>query len=124
MAGTVKLTVPPELPCVGELAEAVGRAGGVLVADDLVTAGWVTAAEVAAVEAGADAGVEAGADAGVEPAAVAIAVTEPPGADADAAVDEVGPVPPHAVRPAPPVTTAAMITTGIRHILMLSPFVE
>jgi hypothetical protein len=116
MAGTVKLTVPPELPCVGELAEAVGRAGGVLVADDLVTAGWVTAAEVAAVEAGADAGVE--------PAAVAIAVTEPPGADADAAVDEVGPVPPHAVRPAPPVTTAAMITTGIRHILMLSPFVE
>jgi hypothetical protein len=116
MAGTVKLTVPPELPCVGELAEAVGRAGGVLVADDLVTAGCVTAAEVAAVEAGADAGVEPAA------VAVAIAVTEPAAAGADTAVDDVGPVPPHAVRPAPPMTTAAaMITTGIRHILMLSP---
>jgi hypothetical protein len=115
MAGTVKLTVPPELPCVRELAEAVGRAGGVLVADDLVTAECVTAAEVAAVEAGADAGVEPAA------VAVAIAVTEPPWAGPDAAVDEVGPVPPHAVRPAPPMTTAAaMITTGIRHIVMLT----
>jgi hypothetical protein len=115
MAGTVKLTVPPELPCVRELAEAVGRAGGVLVADDLVTAECVTAAEVAAVEAGADAGVEPAA------VAVAIAVTEPAAAGSDTAVDDVGPVPPHAVRPAPPMTTAAMITTGIRHILMLSP---
>jgi hypothetical protein len=118
MAGTVKLTVPPELPCVGELAEAIGRSGGVLVAEDLVTAGCVTAAEVAAAEAGADAGVEPAA------VAVAIAATELPAAGADAAADEVGPVPPHAVRPAPPMTTAAMITTGIRHILMLSPFIE
>jgi hypothetical protein len=115
MAGTVKLTVPPELPCVGELVETVGRAGGVTVADDLVTAGCVTAAEVAAVEGGADADVE--------PVAVATTATEPPAAGADAAVDEADPVPPHAVKPAPPMTTAAMITTGIRHILMLWPFV-
>jgi hypothetical protein len=111
MAGTVKFTVPPEL--VG-LAEVVGRAGGVVVADDLVTAGCVAAAEVA--------GFEGGADAGDEPVAVVKAATEPPEADADAVVDEVDPVPSHAVRPAPPMTTAAMITTGTRRILMLSPF--
>jgi hypothetical protein len=118
MAGTVKFAVPPELPCVGELAglaEVVERARGVAVADDLVTAGCVAAAEVA--------GVEGGAEAGDEPVAVAKAAAEPPEADADPAVDEVDPVPPHAVRPAPPITTA-MITTGTRRILMLLPFVE
>ena len=114
----MKLTVPPELPCVGEpvgLAEVVRRTGGVVVADDLVTAGCVAAAEVA--------GVEDGADAGDERVAVAKAAAEPPEAGADAAVDEVDPVPPHAVRPAPPMT-AVMITTGTRRILMLLPFVE
>jgi hypothetical protein len=115
MAGTVKLAVPPELPCVGELAglaAVVERAGDVAVADELVTAGCVAAAEVA--------GVEGGADAGDEPVAVAKAAAEPPEADADAAVDEVDPVPPHAFRPAPPMTAvAAMITTGTRRILML-----
>lgn len=116
----MKLAVPPELPCVGELAglaAVVERAGDVAVADELVTAGCVAAAEVA--------GVEGGADAGDEPVAVAKAAAEPPEADADAAVDEVDPVPPHAFRPAPPMTAvAAMITTGTRRILMLLPFRE
>jgi hypothetical protein len=113
MAGTVKLIVPPELPCAAELAglaAVVGRAGGVPVTDDLVTAGCVAAAEVA--------GAEGVAEDGDEPV-VAEAAAEPPEADADAAVAEVDPVPPHAVRPAPPITTAALITTGTRRILML-----
>jgi len=63
---------------------------------------------------------EAGPVAGDEPAAVARAAAEPPeaGAGADAAVDVVDPVSPHAVRPALPMMTA-MIATGTRHILML-----
>jgi hypothetical protein len=76
----------------------------------------VAAAEVA--------GVEAGADAGDEPATVATAACEPPAAGADAAVDEVVPAPPHALRPTLPITAAAMITTGNRRILMLLPFRE
>jgi hypothetical protein len=118
MAGTVKLIVPPELPCAAELAglaAVVGRAGGVPVTDDLVTAGCVAAAEVAGAEV---AGAEGVAEDGDEPV-VAEAAAEPPEADADAAVAEVDPVPPHAVRPAPPITTAALITTGTRRILML-----
>jgi hypothetical protein len=114
MAGTVKLIVPPELPCAAELAglaAVVGRAGGVPVTDDLVTAGCVAAAEVAGAEV---AGAEGVAEDGDEPV-VAEAAAEPP----EAAVAEVDPVPPHAVRPAPPITTAAMITTGTRRILML-----
>ena len=117
MAGTVKLTVPPELPCVAELvglAEVIGRAGGVVAAGDLVAAGCVAAAEVADVEGDADAGDEL--------VAVATAAAEPSEAGPDAAVEAVDPVPPHAVSPAPPMTTAAMITIGIRRILMLSPF--
>jgi hypothetical protein len=73
---------------VGELAglaAVVGRAAGVAVADDLVTARCIAAAEVA--------GVEGGAAAGDEPVAVAKAAAERPEADADAAVDEVDPVP-------------------------------
>jgi len=100
---------------VEELAEVVGR-GGAVVADDLVTAGCVAAAEVA--------GIEAGTDAGAEAVTVAKAAIEAPEADADAAADDVDPVPPHAVRPAPPMTTAAMITTGTRRVLMFSPSIK
>jgi hypothetical protein len=119
MAGTVKLTTPPALPVGGVLAggaEAVECAGVVAVTGDFVTAGCVAAGEVAAVEGG---------DAGAELAAVATAPTEPPEAGPDAAVDGVDPVPPHALRPAPPMTAAAaMITTGTRRILMPLPFIE
>jgi hypothetical protein len=116
--GTVKLTVPPALPVGGGLtgAEAVECAGVVAVTGVFVTAGCVAGAEVA--------GVEAGADAGAELAAVATAPTEPPEAGPDAAVDGVDPVPPHALRPVPPMMAAAMITTGTRRILMPLPFIE
>jgi hypothetical protein len=53
MAGTVKFTVPPELPCVAELVglvEVAGRAGDVVAAADLMAAGCVAAAEIAGVE--------------------------------------------------------------------------
>jgi len=119
MAGTVKLTVPPELPVGGVLAggaEALGAAGVVAVAGDVVAALCVAGAEVAAIEGDADAGDE--------PAAVAKAVCEPAAAGADAAVGVVDPDPPHALRPAPPMTAAAMITTGSRRILMPLPFIE
>jgi len=112
MAGTVKLTVPPALPVGGVLtggAEALGGGGVVATAGAVLAAECVAAGEVA----GAD--VEGGPDAGDEPAAVAKAVPE---AGADAALDE-GDPPPHAVRPTPPITAAAMITTGTRRILML-----
>jgi hypothetical protein len=115
----VKLTVPPALPVGGVFtggAEAVEWAGIVGVADDFFAAGCVAAAEVA--------GVEAGADAGAELAVVATAPTEPPEAGPDAAVDAVDPDPPHALKPAPPITAAAMITTGTRRILMPIPFIE
>ena len=93
-------------------AEAVGYAERVAVAEGLETARCVAAGEVA--------GVEEGPDAGDEPAAVATAAAEPPEADPDTAVGELDPVPAHAVRPAPP-TTTAMITTGTLRILMLLP---
>jgi hypothetical protein len=80
---------------------------------DGVVAGCVADAEVA--------GVDAGADAGEEPTAVAKAVCE---AGADPAADGVDPDPPHALRPVPPITAAAMITTGTRRILMPIPFIE
>jgi hypothetical protein len=116
MAGTVNFTVPPVLPVGGGLAggaEAVECTGVLEVMGDVVTAACVAGAEVA--------GVEGGADAGDEPTAVAIAVCE---AGADAAVDGVDPLPPHALRPAPPITAAATITTGTRRILMPIPFIE
>jgi hypothetical protein len=97
-------------------AEAVECAGVLTVTGDVVTAACVAGAEVA--------GVEGGPDAGDEPAAVATAPTEPPEAGPDAAVDGVDPVPPHALRPTPPMTAAAMITTGTRRILMPLPFIE
>jgi hypothetical protein len=115
----VKLTVPPALPDGGGLtggAEAVECAGVVAVMGTVVAALCVAGAEVA--------GVEGGADAGAELAAVATAPTEPPEAGPDAAVVGVDPVPPHALRPAPPMTAAAMITTGTRRILMPLPFIE
>ena len=86
----------------------------------VATAGAVLAAECVAAGEVAGADVEGGPDAGDEPAAVAKAVPE---AGADAALDE-GDPPPHAVRPTPPITAAAMITTGTRRILMPIPFIE
>jgi hypothetical protein len=111
----VKLTVPPELPVGGVLtggAEGLG-CEGVEAAVGAFVAACVAAAEVAAVVGDADAGDE--------PATVAKAVCE---AGADAAVDAVDPLPPHALRPTPPMTAAAMITTGTRCILMPIPFIE
>ena len=111
----MKLPDPLELPCVGELvaragavecAEAVGLADRVAVAEGLEVARCVADGDVAGVEAGD------------EPAAVAKADAEPAGTDPAAAGDEPDPDPPHAVRPAPPITTA-MITTGTRRIPML-----
>jgi hypothetical protein len=113
MAGTVKFADPPELEWVGELdacAEAVELTGGFGASEG------VAGAEVAGVEV---AGVEAGADAGDDPPlAVDTAAAEPPEAGPDAASDGVDPLPPHAVRPAPPMT-AAISTTGTPRILML-----
>ena len=123
MEGTVKLPLPepPELDFVGELdgcaeacVEVVARADGVAAAE------CVTGADVDG--AGEVAGAEAGADAGAELPPVAKAAAEPPEAGADAAEVPVE-VPPHAVRPAPPMTMA-MIATGTRDILMLLPFRE
>jgi len=117
------LPEPPELDLVAELvgcAETVACADDVARADDVTTAGCVTAADVAG---DADvAGAEEGADTGAELPPVARAAAEPPEAGADAAEVPVE-VPPHAVRPAPPMTMA-MIATGTRDILILLPFRE
>ncbi len=118
MAGTVKLAVP-ELAFVGELVacgEVVGRAEAVAVTEGLAAAECVRAGEVAGV--GVDPGVPVSADVGDAPGVAARAAAEPPEAAADATAGGFGPLAAHAVRPAPPMT-AAMITAGTRHILML-----
>jgi hypothetical protein len=74
--------------------------------------------EVAGV--GADPGVSVSADVGDDPGVADKAAAEPPEAAADATAEGCDPLAAHAVRPAPPMT-AAMITAGTRHILMLLP---
>lgn len=114
MLGTVKLCVP-ELVFVGELVargELFGRAEAVAVTEVLAAAECSRVGEVDGV--GDDAGVPVSADVG-----------DAPGVEAKAAADVAAaegsdPLAPHALRPAPQMT-AAMITAGIRHILMLLP---
>ena len=110
MAGTVKLFVPELVPA-GELGGG-GGADGVEELFECEEAG--AAAECVLVDVGDDAGAP---DAGDDPDGAAEAVGEPP-----VAAEGLDPVP-HAVRPAPPMT-AAMITAGTRHILMLLPSAE
>jgi hypothetical protein len=120
MAGTVKLCVP-ELALVGELVargevvtcgELVGRAETVAVTEGLAAAECTCVGEAVGV-----------ADVGDDPGVAARAAVEPPEAGAEATVEESDPLAAHAVRPAPPMT-AAMITAGTRHILMLLPSSE
>jgi hypothetical protein len=113
MAGTVKLCVPElvfveELVVRGELfgcTEAVAVTEGARVGESACV--------------GDDAGVPVSADVGDAPGVEAKAVADPFVA-ADAAAEGFDPLAPHALRPAPQMT-AAMITAGTRHILMLLP---
>jgi hypothetical protein len=120
MAGTVKLCVPE--PVLVE--EFVAR--GVAVACEepfgLTEAMAVTEGSAAAecVRAGEVAGVLVSADVGCDPGVPDRAVAEPPEVAADATAEGVDPPAAQAVRPAPPMT-AAMITAGTRHFLMLLP---
>jgi hypothetical protein len=115
MLGTVKLCVP-ELVFVGELdarGELFGRAEAV--AEGLAAAERTCVGESAGV--GDDVGVPVSADVGDAPAVEAKA---DPLAAADPSAEKVDPLAPHALRPAPQMT-AATITAGTRHILMLLP---
>jgi hypothetical protein len=114
MAGTVKLCVP-ELVFVEELVvcgELFGCAEAVAVTEGVALRACV--AESAGV--GDDAGVLVSADVGDAPGVEAKAAADPLGA----AAEGFDPLAPHALRPAPQMT-AAMITAGTRHILMLLP---
>jgi hypothetical protein len=110
MSGTVKLP-DPELPSVAEAVAFTG--GGGEASAECVAAGVVAAALVAGAEVG-------GAGAEAEPDAVDSADAEPAGADPEAALGDVDPDPPQAVRPTPAMMTA-LIATGTRRILMLLP---
>jgi hypothetical protein len=107
----VKLCVP-ELVFVDELVargELFGRAEAVAVTEGSAAAECSRVGEVDGV--GDDAGVPVSADVGDGPGVEAKAA-------ADVAAEGSDPLAPHALRPAPQMT-AAMITAGIRHILML-----
>jgi hypothetical protein len=116
MAGTVKSCVP-ELVFVGELVargELFGLAEAVAVTERLAAAECRCVGEAVGVEDAV--GVPANADVGDPPGVAAKAV-------ADAAAEGFDPLAPHALRPAPQMT-AATITAGTRHILMLLPSVK
>ena len=126
MAGTVKLSVP-ELVLAEEFVargvavaceEPFGLTEAMAVTEGLAAAECVRAGEVAG--AGADLGVLVSADVGCDPGVPDRAVAEPPEAAADATAEGVDPLAAHAVRPVPPMT-AAMITAGTRHFLILLP---
>jgi hypothetical protein len=107
MLGTVKLCVP-ELVLVEELVacgELFGRAEAVAVTEGLAAAECRCVGEVEG--DGDDVGVPVSAD-------------DPLVAAADGIAGGFDPLAPHALRPAPQMT-AAMITAGTRHILMLLP---
>jgi len=119
MAGTVKLCVP-ELVFVGELVargevvargELFGRTEAMAVTEGLAAAECLCVGEVVGV--GADPGASVSVDVGDDPDAADEAAAE-------ATAEGFDPLAAHAVRPAPPMT-AAMITAGTRHILMLLP---
>jgi hypothetical protein len=113
MAGTVKLCVPELV--LGEEVVACGELGCV---DAVAVTVGPAAAECVCVGVGDDPGVSLSADVGAAPGAVDEAA-DPLVAATDGAA-EGDPLAPHPARPAPPMTTA-MITAGIRHILMLQP---
>jgi hypothetical protein len=113
MAGTVKLCVPALAPG-GELTGG-GGATECELCPEAVAEGL--AAECLCVEEGIGAGDDGDDPDGADEA------DEPPEAGPDAAAEGVDPLDAHAVRPAPPMT-AAMITAGTRHILMLIPSAE
>ncbi len=116
MLGTVKVCVPElvleELDARGEL---VGCAEAV--AERLGAAEFLRVGELAGV--GDDAGVLLNEAVGDPPARA----DDPLGAAAGGTVEEVDPLAPHALKPAPQMT-AAMITAGTPCILMLLPSVK
>jgi hypothetical protein len=119
MLGTVKSCVP-ELVLVEELVacgELFGLAEAVAVTEGLAAAECTCVGEADGV--GDDVGVLVSADVGDPPDGPAKAA-DPLGAAADEVAEGVDPLAPHALRPAPQMT-AAMITAGTRHILMLLP---
>lgn len=119
MAGTVKLPEPElelELVALGEGVACwvfFGCAEAVAVTEGVAAAECVRLGEGVGDELGVSESAELGDGEGV----AAKAADEPPEAAADAAAAACDPIPAHAVRPAPPMTTA-MITAGTRHILM------
>ncbi len=120
MPGTVKLCVP-ELVFVGELVacgELFGRAEAVAVTEGSAAAERMCVGEVAGV--GDDPGVPVSADVGDTPGVAAKPAADALVAAADATAGGFDSLAAHALRPAPQMT-AAMITAGTRHILMLLP---
>ena len=120
MAGTVKLWVPEVAP-VGELVacgELVGCAEAVAVTEGSAAAERLCVGEADGVRD--DPGVPVSADVGDAPGTAPEAAADPLVAAADATPGGTDPLAAHAVRPAPPMTTA-MITAGTRHVLMLQP---
>lgn len=114
------MCVPPELVLVGELVgcgELFGLAEAVAVTEGLAAAECTRVGEFAGV--GDDVGVPVSAEVGDAPG-VPVKAVDPLGAAADAAAEGIDVLPPHALTPAPQMT-AAMITAGTRHILMLLP---
>jgi hypothetical protein len=118
MLGTVKVCVPElvleELVARGEL---VGCTEAVAVAERFGAAECLRVGELAGV--GDDAGVLLNEAVGDPPARADV----PLGAAAGGTVEEVDPLAPHALKPAPQMT-AAMITAGTPRILMLLPSVK
>ena len=111
MAGTVKLCVP-DAALVGELVaceELFGCAEAVAVPEESAAAERLCLGESDGV--GDESGVPVSADVGDAPGTA-------PEATADGAAGGADPLAAHAVRPAPPMT-AAMITAGTRHIIMM-----
>jgi hypothetical protein len=124
MAGTVKSCVPDavlpeELVVCGEAVacrELVGRAEA-----DAVTEEWAAAECRCVGEAEGDApGVPVSADVGDAPGVVARAVADPLAGGTEEAAEGFDVLPPHAVKPTPPMT-AAMITAETRLVLMFRP---
>jgi hypothetical protein len=117
MLGTVKLCVP-ELVLVEELVargELFGLTDAVAVTERLAAADCRCVGEADGV--GDDVGVLVSADVGAAPDGLA---ADPLVTAAEGSAEGVDPLAPHALRPAPQMT-AAMITAGTRHILMLLP---
>ena len=97
--------------------ELFGRAEAVAVTETAVAARACVGESAGVAD---DAGVPVSADVGDAPGAEAKAAADPLVAAPIAAAEGFDPLAPHALRPAPQMT-AAMITAGTRHILMLLP---